>query len=131
MSMINPLMNGGMSFPAGGGAMGWPQMQQAAPFGGQQGMFPQPPLNPDPNFLIAHQHAMAIAKQAYQLAVAQQAMAAAGDEWERGSSVSAFGGMGMSPMGGMPGMMPGGYGMGWNNPIHEYAIQLFKSSLYG
>ncbi|VDC04176.1 unnamed protein product [Peniophora sp. CBMAI 1063] len=55
----------------------------------------------DPNMLAAHQHAMLIAKQTYQWAVAQQAMAAAGDEWERSggsvagwnpSSASAYGG---------------------------------------
>ena len=42
-------------------------------------MMPQPPVNADPAFLIAHQQAMLIAKQTYQMAVAQQAMAAAND----------------------------------------------------
>lgn len=54
-----------------------------------QFMVPRPP---DPNLLMAHQQAMMYAKQAYQMAVAQQAMAAAGEEWERGSAIGSFGG---------------------------------------
>ncbi|KAF8323720.1 hypothetical protein DL93DRAFT_2092426 [Clavulina sp. PMI_390] len=89
-------------------------------------MMPQPPPNADPAFLAAHEQAMMIAKQTYQMAVAQQALAAANDEWERGSTATGFtrtggGGappsiygmpgmgmnmMGMSPMMGMPMMMP-------------------------
>ncbi|KAH9070730.1 hypothetical protein EDB83DRAFT_2517874 [Lactarius deliciosus] len=46
----------------------------------------------DPRMLMAHQQAMMIAKQTYQLAVAQQAMRDAADEWERGSAVSGWGG---------------------------------------
>lgn len=92
------------------------------------GMFPAPPPNADPAFLVAHQQAMMVAKQAYQFAVAQQAMAQANEEWERGSTAtSAFGGAastygggssygggmgGMSPMGGM------GMGMGGMNPMY-------------
>ena len=38
-----------------------------------------------PNYMAAHQQAMMFAKQAYQIAVAQQAMAAAADEWDRNS----------------------------------------------
>jgi hypothetical protein len=60
------------------------------------------------------------------MAVAQQAMAAAGDEWERGSSIgsgfgggSVFGGGGPSvmrpPPFGMMGMGMGGMGNGWSN----------------
>lgn len=37
------------------------------------------------NYMVAHQQAMMFAKQAYQIAVAQQAMAAAADEWDRNS----------------------------------------------
>ncbi|KAH9030302.1 hypothetical protein EDB84DRAFT_1562601 [Lactarius hengduanensis] len=48
----------------------------------------------DPRMLMAHQQAMMIAKQTYQLAVAQQAMRDAADEWERGSAVSGWGGSG-------------------------------------
>ncbi|KAI9444548.1 hypothetical protein H4582DRAFT_1909667, partial [Lactarius indigo] len=46
----------------------------------------------DPRMLMAHQQAMMIAKQTYQLAVAQQAMRDAADEWERGSAISGWGG---------------------------------------
>ncbi|KAI9453526.1 hypothetical protein BJY52DRAFT_1189510 [Lactarius psammicola] len=48
----------------------------------------------DPRMLVAHQQAMMIAKQTYQLAVAQQAMRDAADEWERGSAISGWGGGG-------------------------------------
>ncbi|KAH7104966.1 hypothetical protein BKA62DRAFT_767230 [Auriculariales sp. MPI-PUGE-AT-0066] len=72
-------------------------------------MQPQPGQM-DPAFFAAHQQAMMAAKQAYQIAVAQQALAAAGDEWERSSNAGSWKGsmpsMGMS----MPGMgmqMPG------------------------
>ncbi|KAI0045679.1 hypothetical protein FA95DRAFT_1607529 [Auriscalpium vulgare] len=83
----------------------------------------------DPRMIAAHQQAMFIAKQTYQMAVAQQAMRDAADEWERGSSVSGWGGgrssvapsvmgmpnmaMGMGGMNGNMGMFPGGgFGMG-------------------
>ena len=82
----------------------------------------------NPMMIAAHQQAMMIAKQTYQLAVAQQAMQDAADEWERGSSVSGWGGGGGGggrasvapssvnvPTGGMPmmnGMFPGAMGMG-------------------
>jgi hypothetical protein len=54
----------------------------------QHFMTPNPPPGSDIHFLAAHQQAMRIAKQTYQMAVAQQAMAAAGEEWERSSTVS-------------------------------------------
>jgi hypothetical protein len=44
----------------------------------------------DPRVFAVHQQAMMIAKQTYQLAVAQQAMQDAADEWERGSAVSGW-----------------------------------------
>jgi hypothetical protein len=44
----------------------------------------------DPRVFAVHQQAMMIAKQTYQLAVAQQAMRDAADEWERGSAVSGW-----------------------------------------
>ena len=92
-------------------------------FNGSQYMLPQAP--PDPTVIAAHQQAMMIAKQAYQMAVAQQAAAAAGDEWERGSAAGGFagrsmfgGGMPNTPMPpygmGMGGMGMGGMGMGMN-----------------
>ena len=84
----------------------------------------------DPRVFAAHQQAMLIAKQTYQLAVAHQAMRNAADEWERGSAMSGWGGgsssvgtssvLGMNMnmnmnMGGLgAGGFPGG-GMGWSN----------------
>ncbi len=132
MSMANPMMNFTPPSP-----MNWQGQPNAAMLNPQQFMYP--PGNTDPRFLAAHQQAMMVAKQAYQMAVAQQAMAAANEEWERGSNTSAFGnmglgmgmgGMGMNPMGqmGMP-MLPGGYGMNWNNS----GAMMFPSStsMYG
>jgi hypothetical protein len=117
------------------GMGGTPQMLSPAQF-----MVPPPA---DPNFLAAHQHAMMIAKQAYQMAVAQQAMAAAADEWERGSTVGGFGGGGgggsvyggsgvspaamMQPQFGMMGMMQGGGG-GWPASASVYGA---SRSMYG
>ena len=76
-----------------------------------------PPTAPpsDPSFFAAHQQAMMVAKQAYQMAVAQQAMAAAGDEWERGSNVGGFGAAGMGVGSGM--------GMGWMPPMFSMSAQ--------
>lgn len=100
-----------MQMPMGYGTP--PGNSMLSPWGGQQApmLAPQPtgmsmggmlnpaqfmPLPPpaDPAFFAAHQQAMMIAKQAYQMAVAQQAMAVAGEEWERGSTVGGFGGRG-------------------------------------
>lgn len=65
--------------------MGNPWISQPNPL--MQQYVPPPPQNNDAQLLAAHQHAMMAAKQAYQLAVAQQAMQVAGEEWERGSSL--------------------------------------------
>jgi len=84
----------------------------------QQFMFPMVPPSADPNFLAAHQQAMMVAKQAYQMAVAQQAMAAAEEEWERGSTAAAsvLGGGGANAYGASPMNRmfsnPTGFGMG-------------------
>ncbi|KAK7026389.1 hypothetical protein R3P38DRAFT_3530655 [Favolaschia claudopus] len=81
--------------------------------GGAGGLSPQQFMVPppaDPSFYAAHQQAMMFAKQAYQMAVAQQAMAAAGEEWERGSSVG--GGRGSVYGGGGGGSVYGGGGGG-------------------
>ncbi|KAJ7146575.1 hypothetical protein C8R44DRAFT_757815 [Mycena epipterygia] len=99
--MNNMGMQMGMNMPMGFGsppgsmAPGWPGwQQQASPSMLSPAQFMVPPPA-DPNFFAAHQQAMMIAKQAYQMAVAQQAMAAAGDEWERGSNIgSTYGGGG-------------------------------------
>lgn len=94
----------------GGLGPGQPAPPPSSPFG----MMPQPPVNADPAFLAAHQQAMLIAKQTYQMTVAHQAMAAANDEWERSSNVTGFtrGGGGAPPSiyGGTPSM----YGMNMN-----------------
>jgi serine/arginine repetitive matrix protein 2 len=66
----------------------------------------------DPRVFMAHQQAMLIAKQTYQLAVAQQAMRDAADEWERGSAISGWGG-GRSSVG-TPSVLGLGMGMGLN-----------------
>lgn len=133
LSTANPMMNFIPPSP-----MGWPASPSMPMMNPQQ--FMPPPS--DPRMLAAHQHAMMVAKQAYQMAVAQQALAAANEEWERGSSASAFTSpMGMSSMGmgmGMPmgmgvngmGMMPGGYGM--NYPMFASSAQsMYAGSVAG
>ncbi|KAL4244200.1 hypothetical protein ABKN59_010828 [Abortiporus biennis] len=120
MSMANPMMNFTPATP-----IAWrpPSSVMGSPMSAQSfSMFPMPPPNADPAFLVAHQQAMMVAKQAYQYAVAQQAMAQANEEWERGSTAtSAYGGfgggMGMGGMGGMN-MNPMGMPMGgmFGNP---------------
>ena len=95
-SMFNSMMGMGITPPniavgmTGTSQMSWLPSVPSPPQGPlmQQFTIPQPPSNVDPRFLAAHQQAMMVAKQAYQYAVAQQAMAAAADEWERGSSAS-------------------------------------------
>jgi hypothetical protein len=66
----------------------------------------------DPRAFAVHQQAMMIAKQTYQLAVAQQAMREAGDEWERGSAVSGWTGGRSSAS--TPNMLGMGMGMNMN-----------------
>ncbi|KAK7051645.1 hypothetical protein VNI00_004624 [Paramarasmius palmivorus] len=120
MAPMNPMMMpGGQMFPGPFGAMagGWPSPQSTGPqfqlLSPTQFVVPPPT---DPSFLAAHQQAMMYAKQAYQMAVAQQAMAAAAEEWERGSAIgfsssqSMYGGPSgtMSMYGGMGG------GNGWS-----------------
>ncbi|KAI0082132.1 hypothetical protein K474DRAFT_1703150 [Panus rudis PR-1116 ss-1] len=108
MSMMNPMMTFTPPSP-----MPWSPQGSMVPQvpGGPGLMFPTPPPNADPAFLAAHQHAMMVAKQAYQFAVAQQAMAQANEEWERGSNAtSVYGGPGFPNMG-MGGMFANPYGM--------------------
>ena len=64
----------------------------------------------DPRVFAVHQQAMMIAKQTYQLAVAQQAMRDAADEWERGSAMSGWTGGRSSAS--TPNMLNMGMGMG-------------------
>ena len=62
-------------------------------------MMPQPPVNAEPAFLVAHQQATVIAKRTYPMTVSQQVMVAADDDWERGSSIAGLtrGGGGSPP----------------------------------
>ncbi|KAG5639660.1 hypothetical protein H0H81_008821 [Sphagnurus paluster] len=123
---LNPMMAmGGMNM--GFGPPGWNMNMQMNMMGQNPGMGHfMPPNGADPNFMAAHQQAMMFAKQAYQMAVAQQAMAAAGDEWERGSAIggfssggSVYGGTSPSVVGssyGLNPMMGMGMGMGVQHP---------------
>lgn len=99
-----------------GAQVAWPQFGMQMPMtmpmqpmfnmsGGMAGMgmnpqmqmpFSTPMPNGDPALLAAHQQAMAVAKHAFQCAVAQQALAAANEEWERNSTMTGF----MPPGGG-------------------------------
>jgi hypothetical protein len=89
MPPVPPMFNMGMNMPSPGG----------------YGMnFPPPPPAPDPSYFLAHQQAMAIAKQTFQYAVAQQALAAANDEWERSSTMTGYGGPSPAPQWGYGGM---------------------------
>lgn len=136
MNMMNPMMNpamamGAMNYPANMSANwdAWQRSQSTSSMlSPQQYLSPQPPMSADASFLAAHQHAMMIAKQAYQYAVAQQAMAAAADEWERGSNVGGFnGGFGGSQMG----MSVQG---GWNpgaNMFPQGPRSMYAGSSYG
>ncbi|OAX35404.1 hypothetical protein K503DRAFT_723070 [Rhizopogon vinicolor AM-OR11-026] len=109
---INPMM-GADGAISGMNAAAWAPWQQQQQLMANMGpMVPQ--FNSDPSFFAAHQHAMMIAKQAYQMAVARHAMAIAGDEWERSSNAgggSVYGGGGGSVYSGMG----GGGGMGMLN----------------
>ncbi|KAI6012682.1 hypothetical protein F5J12DRAFT_819692 [Pisolithus orientalis] len=119
MSM-NPMMGMGMegNMPGMMTPSGWVSWQQPMATG-MSGVVPQLQFNNDPAFLAAHQRAMMMAKQAYQMAVAQHAIAVAGEEWERssnagfgsggsvyggGSAASVYGGAGPRPGAGMMGM---------------------------
>ncbi|KAF4604607.1 hypothetical protein EYR40_003381 [Pleurotus pulmonarius] len=113
---MNPMMPGGMPMGMGGlpnGSPGWNNSWQQGQL--MPGQFMPPPPT-DPAFLAAHQQAMMYAKQAYQMAVAQQAMAAAADEWERSSNIGGFGSGGSvyggSVYGGSPSLPSMGMGMG-------------------
>lgn len=135
MSTLNPMMGMGLQMPM---QMGFGSPNSVA-WGGNM-VPPSPYLMPppaDPNFLAAHQHAMMYAKQAYQMAVARQAMAAAGDEWERSSSIGGYGGGSMVSASSSPammspqfGMMPVGQGYGWSGTSSVY-LPSSSQSVYG
>ncbi|KAF7292246.1 hypothetical protein MIND_01252000 [Mycena indigotica] len=143
MQQMQMPMGMGMQMPMGG----WPQMQMPrqmpmqmpmqmqmqmqVPMMPNAGQFMMPPPS-DPSMMAAHQQAMLYAKQAYQMAVAQQAMAAAGEEWERGSTMtgmrgsvyagSQIGGAG----GGGGGLSPFGMGLAMLNAQNGQG-QMFPS----
>ncbi|KAF8807866.1 hypothetical protein BYT27DRAFT_7223644 [Phlegmacium glaucopus] len=136
MSTMNPMMGMGLPMPM---QMGFGSPNSVPWVGNMAQPMHSPYLMPppaDPNFIAAHQHAMMYAKQAYQMAVAQQAMAAAGDEWERGSTVGGYGGSGIigtSPSPAMNprfGMMSIGQGYGWSSPSSAY-LPSSSQSMYG
>ena len=136
MSTLNPMMGMGLQMPM---QMGFGSPNSVA-WGGSMVRPPSSYLMPspaDPNFLAAHQHAMMYAKQAYQMAVARQAMAAAGDDWERGSSIGGYGGGSMMSASSSPammspqfGMMPMAQGYGWSGTSSVY-LPSSSQSIYG
>ncbi|KAK7464277.1 hypothetical protein VKT23_006443 [Stygiomarasmius scandens] len=138
MGAMNPMMTGSMSmmpgFPSQPGAPGWGAWPQMPP-NPQMSQFMVPPPS-DPSFFAAHQQAMMFAKQAYQMAVAQQAMAAAAEEWERGSAIgfsssqSMYGGASGPPMMSSPYGMGMGGGNGWSTGSVIFPSGP-RSSVYG
>ena len=136
MGMFNPMMGAGTGVgmgPMANSPMAW-NSQPATP-GGMMNtpMFPMMTPGADPMLLAAHQQAMMVAKQAFQMAYAQQALAAANEEWERGGTAAsvygggAIGGMGGMPsMGGMGGM--GSMGGGLMPGMRPWGMQMFPSS---
>ncbi|KZT27510.1 hypothetical protein NEOLEDRAFT_90957 [Neolentinus lepideus HHB14362 ss-1] len=133
MNMLNapnPMMGGGMpgmnfgpslqppmhwgAWPSGAPPTPMLTPQSTGMLSPQAFMIPPPPPSAGQTFLAAHERAMMIAKQTYQMAVAQQAMAAAADEWERSSTYagSTYGGASSAYNGSM-GM--GGMNAGWSN----------------
>lgn len=133
---FNPAMYPTGAFPwAGAQGQAFPGQPMFAPGVGLTPGFLMPPgaAQMDPSFMAAHHQAMLAAKQAYQIAVAQQALAAAGDEWERSSNVGgwpsamAMGGMGMQ----MPQMGPN-MGMGMMGmPSMMFTPPAAPASVYG
>ncbi len=133
MGMFNPMMGAGGMSPMANSPMAW--SQPATPSGMMNPMYPMMSPNADPMLLAAHQQAMMVAKQAFQMAYAQQALAAANEEWERGSTAASVygGGMsnmsavgGMGGMGGLGGM--GGMGGGLMPGMMPWGMQMFPSS---
>lgn len=139
MMMNGPMpgVPGGFGPQAPGNPMwGWPSVPQMPHMPTGQMLSPAQFMVPppaDPSFYAAHQQAMMFAKQAYQMAVAQQAMAAAAEEWERGSTV------GFNSSQSMYGMPPSvapmgspyalGGGNGWSgSPVFSPGP---RSSIYG
>ena len=131
MNMMRQPGVSGMPMNPWMGNMQMPMQMQQPMLSPAQFMAPPPA---DPQFFAAHQQAMMIAKQAYQMAVAQQAMAAASDEWERGSAMggysgSVYGGGSVGPGSMIPpyGMMPMMPGWGGSQSVYLNSSQ----SVYG
>ena len=103
LSMQNLSMQNLLNAGAGSGLPGG--MDTAAGMNMGMGMV-------DPRVFAVHQQAMMIAKQTYQLAVAQQAMRDAADEWERGSAMSGWTGGRSSAS--TPNMLSMGMGLNMN-----------------
>ncbi|CAE6530643.1 unnamed protein product [Rhizoctonia solani] len=139
MGMMGMGWNQSGFFPPGGAGFGsgfptsqsmpflHPQMTgQAMPPMGF--MPPPPPPGASEAYLQAHQQAMMIAKQTYLSAVAQQAMAAATEQWERSSNMggSVYGGSQVSMNMGMMGVPMMGMYAG-----SAYAASAYEGSVAG
>jgi hypothetical protein len=128
MNMNMPMMQGNPMFnPMMANAMGMPTGFSLPPVPPMPNMM----MGMDPSMMAAHQQAMMMAKQAYQMAVAQQAIAAAGEEWERSSNMGGFSGMSSRPptLFGMPtGSVYGGSTLGFPN---MGAGSVWGGSVYG
>ena len=87
MSMFSPMMAPGMNPMAPGltitAPSPMPWSQPGSPSGMMNPMFPMVPPNADPMLLAAHQQAMMVAKQAFQMAFAPQALAAIAADLDR------------------------------------------------
>ncbi|CAE6449684.1 unnamed protein product [Rhizoctonia solani] len=97
-------------------------------------MPPPPPPGASEAYLQAHYQAMMIAKQTYLSAVAQQAMAAATEQWERSSNMgsSVYGGSQMSMNMGMMPMMNMYAGSSYAASAYEGSVAGWGSaSAYG
>jgi hypothetical protein len=109
--MYNPMLHAGMGMPMGFNLPPVPSMSNMM-MGMDPSMMVTDPsmVGMDPSMMAAHRQAMAMAKQAYQMAIAQQAIAAAGDEWERSNNMG-YNGVPRAPT--MHGTPPGNaYGGG-------------------
>ncbi|QRV80435.1 hypothetical protein RhiJN_08450 [Ceratobasidium sp. AG-Ba] len=117
-----PNMTGFPSFPSSQSMPFGPQFSQSMPF-----IPPPPPPGASDAYLMAHQQAVMMAKQAYLSAVAQQAVAMATEQWERSSNAggSVYGGSQMSGMSMMGGPMMGMYAGS------SYAASAYEGSVIG
>ena len=115
---------GGFGFPASQ-SMPFLHPQLTGPATAMGFMPPPPPPGASEAYMAAHHQAMMIAKQTYLSAVAQQAMAAATEQWERSSTVGGGSVYGGSQMGGMSMPMMGMYANS------AYAASTYEPSVMG